>query len=700
MPSEGTKPAVPLSHAATATLLVLSTGEEVAKRIENHLRNSGHPVRAAWVTDLEDMEDVIRRSPPDLVLCGSDVKNAGAKDALDLCNRLAPDLPMLLLNTQPFAVTDTVAALKLGARGLVTAADPRYLEHLEQICLRELAIHYQMRELRGTRARLADYESRHKKLVADTGDAVAHVQEGIITHANAAFATLLGHASPDAIESNPLMDFVAPDSQAQVKQFLKLFSSGKTKPGQLLELAFSHREGRSLPVTAHITAGQDDEGRLLELLIRAAAPAPAAAAPAATAAGPGAGRLELLQALNEAIKSNVQMHRALLLVVVDGFPALEERLGYHDAEQTVGHLAELLKQRLGSKEPLFRFSNSELALVVSRPKTAEFEALAETLRKDVAAQLFKSDAHEAHLAVTVVSYPISSREQAEKVLETVVREARSLSQQGGNRIAVLGPTAQAAQQAQEELRKAEQVKKALQENRIKLAYQSIASLEGDDRQHFDVLARMVDETGSEVPARDFIPAAEKFGLIMALDRYVVLRSLAVLAKRQHAKDVSALFVRISEQTLKEGEAFCKWLGEALKTRPLRKEELVFSIQESLIETHVGKASALCKALKVLGADVAVDYFGMGKNSALVLSHVPAGFVRFHYSFSKDFNDPALQKKLAELMEIAKQRKVRTIMGQVEDANAMARLWQLGVNYIQGFHIQAPEAVLLSTDLRT
>ncbi|MBI3171307.1 MAG: EAL domain-containing protein [Hydrocarboniphaga effusa] len=681
---------------------MVSSGEEVAKRIESHLRNSGHPVRAAWVTDLEDMEDVIRRSPPDLVLCAGDVKNVSPRDALELCNRLAPDLPMLLLGSQPFAVADTVAAFKLGARGLVTAVDPRYLEHLEQVCLRELAFHYQMRELRGTRARLADYESRHKKLVADTGDAVAHVQEGIITHANAAFATLLGYESPEAIESNPLMDFVAAGSQVQVKQFLKLFASGKTKPDQLLELAFEHREGRGVPVAAHVTLGQDDEGRLLELLIRSATPAAtkAVASPAASVAGTGAGRLELLQTLKEAIQSNVQMPRALMLAVVDGFPALEERLGYHDAEQTVAQLAELLKQRLGLKEPLFRFSNSELALVVSRAKAAEFETLAETLRKDVATQLFKSDAHEAHLAVTLVSYPLSSKEQEEKVVETVVREARKLSSQGGNRIAVLGPTALATQVAQEELRRAEQVKKALQENRIKLAFQSIASLEGDERQHFDVLVRMVDETGNEVPARDFIPAAEKFGLITAVDRFVVSRALIVLAKRQNAKNVSALFVRISEQTLKDGEAFYKWLAEALKARPLRKDELVFSIQESLIETHVGKANALCKALKSLGAEIAVDHYGVGKNSAQVLTYVPAGFVRFHYSFSKDFNDPALQKKMADLMEVAKQRKIRTIVGQVEDANAMARLWQLGVNYIQGFHIQAPEAILLSTDLRS
>ena len=78
-------------QAVTSKLLVLSSGEEIAKRIESHLRNAGRPVRCAWVTDLEDLEDAIRRGSPDLVLCQENQARAPVKDVLALCNRLMPD---------------------------------------------------------------------------------------------------------------------------------------------------------------------------------------------------------------------------------------------------------------------------------------------------------------------------------------------------------------------------------------------------------------------------------------------------------------------------------------------------------------------------------------------------------------------------------------------------------------------------------
>jgi len=698
----------PLSGLGSTSLLVLSPAEEIAKRIESHLRNAGHPVRCIWVTDLEDLEDVVRRSPPDVVLATDSIAPG---QVLGLMRRLDPDLPVLIIGKARSALADALPVMAAGARDLVVVGDDTQLKHLELVCVRELLSGRRQRELRTTRARLADYETRHKKLVAGTVDAVVHVQEGIVTDANGPFAALLGYESESALDGSPLMDLVAPESQPKVKQFLRQFGQGKpTEP--VLELALHGPDGRTVKVEAQVAVGEAGGDRLLELLIHAeakpapppppapapprAAPAPAPPAPAAAPAA--AGRLELFEAVTRAIKGDDAAHYGLLFVAVDSFAAVEERLGSRDAEQAVAHVADVLRTRSGGKDTVFRFSTSELALVTARPKPTEFVVLAEQLKKEVASQIVKTENAEMQLTVTVVTYPLSAREKPNDAVEATLREARRLSQQGGNRSAVIGATAQAAQAEAAEQKKADQVKKALSENRIKLAYQSIASLEGDSRQHFDVLARMLDESGQEIPAKEFIPAAEKFGLITAIDRWVIGRSLTVLAKRQNAADASSLFVRLSEHTLKEGDAFVKWLMDQLKARPLRKEELVFSIQEPILEVNLGKARALATALRKAGAELAVDYFGVGNASAKLLEHIPASFVRLHYSFTKNFNDPVLQKKMSELIEVAKERKIRTIVGQVEDANAMARLWQMGVNYIQGFHIQAPEAVLLSTDL--
>lgn len=694
-------------QAVTSKLLVLSSAEEIAKRVESQLRNAGRAVRAAWVTDLEDLEDALRRGSPDLVLCQDGQPRATIKDVLALCYKFQPDLPVLLLATKSFSMAETVAALRTGARALVFAGDGLQLQHMEMILMRELNTHQHIRELRSTRAKLADYEARHEKLMAGTGDAVLRVQEGIVTQANPAFAALLGRRTPAEIVGSPLLDLVASQSQAGIKQFLKAFAQGKGTLEQKFELFLERDEGAPLKASASVTLGEDDAGRLIELLIRAEAPAPKAAVVVAPASPPPppsppqsrSDRLELYTALEQAIKANAGMHRALVLVMVDAFGAIEERLGYQESELALTQLDDLINRRLGPKEPAFRFSTALVALVLSRPSPQDFETLAEQLRADVAAQVFKTGNYEAHLAVTVTGYPLSTTDKAAEVVDNAVRQTRQLSRNGGNRVAMLGAAAAAAQEAAMGQRKAELIRRALQENRLKLSFQSIASLEGGETHHFDVLARMLDEAGQEVPAKDFIPAAEKFNLIVAIDRWVIARALTVLGKRAGASEILSLFVRLSEQTIREGDALYKWLAELLKQRPLKKGELVFTIQESVVENHVSKAKALSQALRALGAEVAMDRFGSTAHPEKLLDHLNPAFVRFDYSFTKDFGDDKLQARFAELMGVAKSRSIHTIVGQVEDANAMARLWQLGVKYIQGFHVQAPEAILLATDVR-
>ncbi|MBI2382970.1 MAG: EAL domain-containing protein [Gammaproteobacteria bacterium] len=690
------------STIQSAVLLVVCESEEIAKRIESHLRNAGHPVRAAWVTDLEDVEDVLRRSPPDLVLCAEGVPEASPQDVIALCNRIAPDLPIVLMGLR-LSPQETIGAIAAGAKDLVSHADLKHLHHLELVCIRELLHHQHLRELRNTRVRLADFEARHRNLMAESTDAVVHIQEGILTHVNAAFATLLGHESSEALEGSPMMDLVRPEAQTQAKQTLKLFLQGKLKPDTPIELGLQTKDGRALNAKARMTLGTLNDERFIELLIRAEAAPPApvavpAAAPPPPAAPAPPDRIALFDALAGWDSARTPGVLGLLAVAVDGYDTIEDRLGYRDAEQLMTQLLLLLKQRLTPREQALRFSTSELALVANRPRVADIEALSETLRKDVAAQIFSTAGHEAHVSVSIAAYPLSGKEAPKTMVADAVREARKLSGQGGNKVVVVGPAAQVTVAEREELMWIQRIQKAIQDNRLKLAYQSIASLEGDTRQHFDVLVRMLDETGKEIHAKEFIQVAEKHGLIKTIDRWVVARALKVLAKREGAREVSSLFVRVSEETLKDADNFVAWLRELFKQRPLKKDEMVFQIQEIVLQNHIAKARALTQALRQLGGEIALDHFGIGNNSAQILEHIPAGFLRFHFSFTKSFNDAKLQKKMSELMEIAKQKGIRTIVSHVEDANVMARLWQMGVNYIQGHHIQEPEVVLLSTDL--
>jgi PAS domain S-box-containing protein len=692
----GDKPMTPLAallRGASGVLLVVAPAEEIAKRIESFLRNAGHPLRAAWINDLEDLEDVLQRDPPDLVLCDRALAAAPPERVLSSCARLRPDLPVIVVGDSG-APDAAAAALAAGAQDYAAYGEAAALRHLEMVVIREFVKHHALRQLRLTQQRLADFESRYQQLAAGTADAVAHVQEGILANANAAFARLLGYEDPAELAGQPLIDLVAPPQRDKVKERLRAVLKGKHN-GEPLELELAGKQSR-VGVVAQLILGTEGGESVIELLIRDAGPRGSSAAQRAVRQG----RAAFADALahRPSATEDAKAVRVALLVRIDGFQELENRIGHAEAEQVGALLAEGLRSRLAAEDLLFDFSTDELALLIRRADYGEVEQLAESWRKEIAAQVFATRSHEAQITATMALYPLGEQEAAAQVIRELVQEARKISAQGGNQLVALGAKAKASVAEREDARRAAAVRKAIEENRLKLAYQSIASLEGEARSYFDVLVRLLDESGKEWYASEFLPAAQKFGLMRAIDRWVTARALAVITKRAGSKEAAVLFVKLSEDTLKDGEAFVAWLKPRLATQPPQNNELVFELQEPSLQNHIRKAKALTLALRELGAGIAVEHYGLGANSAQLLDHLPAQFIKFHPSFTQNFSEKNVQKKLADLVECAKQHGLKTIVSHVEDANVMARLWQMGVNFIQGFHVQEPEVVLVASDM--
>ncbi|MES2682400.1 MAG: EAL domain-containing protein [Pseudomonadota bacterium] len=705
-----------LAGDAGGVLLVVGTSEETAKRIESFLRNSGHPLRCGWTDDAGEMEDVLKRAPPDVLLCDDTHSAITAEDLIRRANEIRPDMPVLLIGKQ-VVPDDVAAALALGAKDLVSCEDLRHLRHLELVVLREFVAHFNLRTLRLLRERMQDFEQRHSKLLEGSADAIMRVHEGIISEVNPAFLRLLGSESDEDFIGSPVIDFVVTEQRVRVKERLRQVLKGKHN-GESLEFDFSGKDDLHIPVSTQLILGTEDGEKVIEVLVRSLQPVVAAPAvaeavepdfgqtiPSEGMASRGTraplhGRVGFMKAIASPSKE-VEGPQGAMMILIDHFPALEERIGMISTEEIVDQLKLALKDKLGPADTLFSFSPSEVGAIIKRPRIADIEAMGEQVKRDLSGMIFATRDHEAQLSFSIAVYPLAGGEKAEQVVTEVVREVRRLTEKGGNQAAVIGAAAKSSQNDREEARKAAMVKKAIEENRLKLAYQSIASLEGDSRQHFDVLVRMMDENGKELHAGEFLPAAEKYGLMKNIDRWVLARCLAIIAKRGGGKEAPSLFIKVSEDSLKDAEGYVRWVGELLKTYPLKNEEFVFEIQESILQNHIRKAKGITQALSDFGAGIAIDHFGTSANSVQLIEHLPKiTYLKFHQSYTQKFNDKDVQRRMTQLMEVAKQKKIKTIVSHVEDANVMARLWQMGVNYIQGYHVQEPEVVLLASEFIT
>jgi EAL domain-containing protein (putative c-di-GMP-specific phosphodiesterase class I) len=237
------------------------------------------------------------------------------------------------------------------------------------------------------------------------------------------------------------------------------------------------------------------------------------------------------------------------------------------------------------------------------------------------------------------------------------------------------------------------IKAALMENRFRLVQQPVASLQGDDPQMFDVLVRMVDPQGKEVLPSEFMAAAERNDLLKNIDRWVVGASLSFAAQRKPG----CLFVRLSKETAKDA-TFVDWLDNHVRASRAEPQRLCFQVTEQAASTYITQIRALATALRKRGFRFAVEGFGSGRDPEGMLDSVPLDFVKIDGAIIQGLTgDSQLQQRVRTLVESAMNRQIHTIAERVEDANTMAVLWQIGVQYIQGYFVNEPEQVVLRAE---
>jgi multidomain signaling protein FimX len=264
--------------------------------------------------------------------------------------------------------------------------------------------------------------------------------------------------------------------------------------------------------------------------------------------------------------------------------------------------------------------------------------------------------------------------------------------QGGNRVIIFDKAdADTRAQAYDKIW-VKHIKTALMENRFRLVQQPIASLQGDDKGMYDVLVRMIDEQDKEVLPSEFMAAAERNDLMKNIDRWVIGASMSFCAVRKP----ECIFVRLSKDTVLD-KSLSIWLQNQLKAIKIDPARICFQVTEHTATQYLNQTRELIAALKGLGFRAALEHFGAGRDPLALLASLPVNFIKIDGSLMQGLaNDQNLQQKVRALAEIAHQKKIETIGEQVEDANTMAVLWQLGIEFIQGYFVNTPEEVVMGS----
>lgn len=244
-----------------------------------------------------------------------------------------------------------------------------------------------------------------------------------------------------------------------------------------------------------------------------------------------------------------------------------------------------------------------------------------------------------------------------------------------------------------EIKRYKQVKNALANRQLQLWGQPIHDIEKDKTYCYELLLRMPDEDGSILTPADFLHAAETYGLMSDINRYVIVEGLKILQKINEQDDTVCVSVNIGGKAIVD-DAFLEFLKQTVHNCPADPEQLIIEMTETAIITNLQKARHFIQQCRQLGVRVAMDDFGVGISSLHQIKKLPVDIIKIDGSFVRNVchSEPDYLT-VNYIAQLANHIKIRTIAEFVEDQATLQMLRRLQVNCAQGFYLGRPAPVV-------
>ncbi|HVB06697.1 MAG TPA: EAL domain-containing protein [Acidimicrobiales bacterium] len=231
----------------------------------------------------------------------------------------------------------------------------------------------------------------------------------------------------------------------------------------------------------------------------------------------------------------------------------------------------------------------------------------------------------------------------------------------------------------------EEIRLALAHRRFVLYAQPIVSTTTGETVRHELLLRMLSPTGRVIEAGEFLPAAERFGLVNQIDRWVITRAVEIAAS---GRDVA---VNLSASSVGNDEILVHIEREIARTGA-KAEKLVFEVTETAVMNDLQDGRRFAERLVALGCAFALDDFGTGYGSFTYLRHLPITHLKIDVQFVQEMvQDEADQRLVQTIVSIAKSLGKKTIAEGVEDQKTLDMLRDFGVDFAQGYFLGRPEA---------
>ena len=529
-----------------------------------------------------------------------------------------------------------------------------------------------------------------------------------VTYMNSAAELLIGWPTAEAV-GRPLASVLhmLPEPNtfsvtAEIEQIL----AGEHRTGPATGSLLRRRDGSTTPVHERAAPIRDSHGEVIGIafVMRDITQERALSAQLLHQATHDAltglaNRREFEQQLGRAIvdKRSTGRDYALLYLDLDQFKVVNDTCGHAAGDELICQVSWAVKHELRPADVLARLGGDEFGILL--PNNAQNAALgvAESIRRRISELrfLWEGKVFSTNVSIGVLSLT-ESLATVSDALSAADQACYLAKDNGRNRVQFYRPDDQVMRARHGEMRWVERLNRAIELDQFALFAQEIrpigsAAGHGNlESSHFEILIRMIDSDGTLIAPMAFIPAAERYGLMPKIDRWVIANAsenLAALRERHGA--IPTCMINLSGASVTD-PGMVDFVRSQLVQFALPAHSIGFELTETAAISNLASASQLMHRLNEIGCPMALDDFGSGMASFAYLRRLPVDYLKIDGEFVQDMTTDAVDYEIVEAIHnVGRVMGVKTVAESVENADILAALLLVGVDFAQGYHISRP-----------
>ena len=682
-----------MNERQSVSIAVLTDNQDDVELVNSALRDAGHAAHCLWISNPAMFDDVLGSEPIELVILNKERYADTIRQVIKQKDAYIPEVHVIA--TSRTVDEDLILeAMNDGACDLVSFESKA---RLQAVVTRELRAFRVECALNSTLNSATEYKRQLNDYMQGSKSAIADVHEGIIVDVNNAWLTLFQAKETDEVVGLPLMDNFLPESQAAVKGALVATTKGKWQAGEKLIAKSRFGEGDAATLNMEFHLIESADGPHVQVRIRPPekpAEEPTKLVHEALKRDPTMlflHRTQFLDRLSRRLKKKPRSGvHALAYIRPDSFSEVRKSVGILDTEEVLAQFAEEVRKRLHPRDFAGRFEGTAIMALLERGNEKDARTWGGQLVEHIREHEFQVREQQVRLTCTVGVCAVSGVYSDLDELVSAAADAYAKGKAEGGNTAFLDESTD----IDTKLRKhdalwVKRIKEAFKENRFRLAQLPIAGLRSDSLKMYDMLVRMLDEQGKAVLPSEFLPAAERNNLMKTIDRWIIAAACEHCANN----DVDRVFVRLSRQSMQD-KTLLDWMQKEIAQYKIEPSQLCVQIAEQEAARFIKDTKTKVEELRKLGVAFALEHYGIDKKRYQILDILKPDYIKIHGELMHALmTDTELQASVQLLTGEAKKRNIETIAERVENANAMAVLFQLGVHYMQGHYVHEPEVVL-------